>query len=141
MKIGTMLGDIATALVHRPVTEKYPYVRRPAPERLRGALWFSPDTCTGCAICVKDCPANALELITLDKKAKKFVLRYHVDRCTFCAQCVKSCNQKCLGMSNELWELAALNKDVFVVNEGREEDVRTYLAQLAGGSTGAPAGG
>ncbi len=137
MKIGAMLGDIASGLFRRPVTEKYPFVRYPAPKQLRGALWFKPDACTGCGICVKDCPANALELITLDKKAKRFVVRYHVDRCTFCAQCVKSCNNKCLGMSSEQWELAALNKNLFTVNYGKEEDVRAYLAASAGGGAAA----
>ncbi len=133
MRIGAMLGDIARSLVRRPVTEKYPYERRAAPERLRGALWFKPETCTGCGICVKDCPANAVELITLDKKAKRFVLRYHVDRCTFCAQCVKSCNNKCLGMSNEQWELAQLNKGAFLLDYGNEADVKAFLAGLAHG--------
>ncbi len=139
MRIGSMLGDIANALVHRPVTEKYPFARRAAPDRLRGALWFRPDTCTGCMMCVKDCPANALELIILDKKAKKYVMPYHIDRCTFCAQCVKSCNQKCLGMSSEQWELAALDKDVFVINLGKDEDVRTFLARRIESGPVAPA--
>ncbi len=138
MKIGTMLGDIARSLVHRPVTERYPYVKQPAPGRLRGALWFKPETCTGCGICVKDCPANAIELTTLDKKAKRFVLHYHIDRCTFCAQCVKSCNNKSLGMYSDQWELAGVDKEAFAVHFGKEEDVRSYLAGLAGASAGKP---
>ena len=139
MKIGSMFGDILSALVHRPATEKYPYERHAAPERLRGALWFKPETCTGCGICIKDCPANAVELITLDKKAKRFVLRYHVDRCTFCAQCVKSCNNKCLGMSNEQWELAQLNKKAFILNYGQAADIQACQEQPEQKSTPPPA--
>ncbi len=136
MRIGAMLGDVMHSLVRRPITEKYPFDRRPAPERLRGALQFQPDKCSGCGICGKDCPANAIELITIDKKAKKFVIRYHIDRCTFCAQCVKSCNYKCLGMSNEQWELAALSREPFTVYYGNEDEVKSFLAQLTGQATG-----
>ncbi len=136
MKIGAMLGDIARALVRKPVTEKYPFEKRPAPEQLRGALWFNPEKCTGCGLCAKDCPALAIDFITLDKKAKKFVLTYHVDRCTFCAQCFKSCNSKCLGMSSEKWELAALTRETLTVHYGNEADVKSFLAQLAGGNAG-----
>ncbi len=144
MRLGAMLGDVAHSFFQRPVTEKYPWVRPPLVEQLRGALWFNPEKCTGCGLCVKDCPAFAIELITLDKKAKKFVLKYYVGRCTFCAQCVKSCNSKCLGMSNDKWELAALDKNTLTVFYGNETDVQAYLAQLAGGgadtNTPAPAG-
>ncbi len=139
MKLGIMLGDVARSLVHRPVTERYPLVRPAVVEQLRGALWFNPEKCTGCGLCVKDCPAFALDLITLDKKAKKFVLKYHVGRCTFCAQCVKSCNSKCLGMSNDKWELAALDKNTLTVHYGNPIDVESYLAQCAGGDAGTTA--
>ncbi len=140
MKIGAMLGDAVRSLFRKPVTEKYPFERlHEGPERLRGALALIPGKCSGCGICAKDCPAEALEIITLDKKAKKFVIRYNIDRCTFCAQCVKSCNYKCLVMSHDKWELASLNKQALTVYYGNEEDVTTVLAQLAGRAAGAPA--
>jgi formate hydrogenlyase subunit 6/NADH:ubiquinone oxidoreductase subunit I len=128
MKIGTMLKDISVAFVHRPVTERYPLTRRATPDRLRGHLLWNPDNCTGCGLCAIDCPSAALELIVLDKKAKRFVLHYQVDRCTFCAQCVQSCRQGCLALSAAEWELAALYKDVFKVYYGEAEDVREALA-------------
>ena len=78
-------------------------------------------------LCVKDCPSDAIELITIDKVAKKFVMRYHADRCTYCAQCVLSCRFKCLEMSSEDWELASANKQPFEVYYGREEDVAFLL--------------
>lgn len=115
MKLGSMLKDISTALVQRPVTEKYPFVRRPVPDRLRGRLVWNPTACTGCGLCATDCPAKAIELLVLDKKAKRFVMTYHVDRCTFCAQCVQSCRQGCLQMATEDWELAAYQRDDFLL--------------------------
>lgn len=113
MKIGVMLSDVSSSLFRRPITEKYPLERREPPQRLRGLLVVDLEKCVGCGLCTKDCPAKAIELTILDKKAKRFILSYHAERCTFCAQCVISCRQGCLRLSNE-WELAALSKTHFL---------------------------
>jgi formate hydrogenlyase subunit 6/NADH:ubiquinone oxidoreductase subunit I len=131
MKIGAMLSDVLGSLFKKPATENYPFERKPAPERLRGQLFWDPSKCTGCQLCIKDCPANAIELVVLDKVNKRFVMRYHMDRCTYCAQCVQGCRFNCLSMSNEEWELASLNKEPFVVYYGRDEDVKFLLAKAA----------
>lgn len=123
MRLGAMLGDISRSLFRKPVTELYPFVRKDAPERLRGKLVFDAGKCTGCKICVRDCPANAIEMHVIDKAAKRFVLVFHSDRCTFCAQCVFSCNFDSLSLSHEQWELAALSKGPFAVPCGRPEDI------------------
>ncbi len=126
MKLATMLEDVLGSLVHKPVTETAP---SPAPERLRGKLHWTPDGCTGCALCVKDCPANALELIRLDEKGKQFVMRYSVDRCTFCGQCVENCRFDCLTMAGQDWSLAAPTRDGFTIYYGDAEDVQRVLAE------------
>lgn len=123
MRIGAMLSDISRSLFKKPVTELYPFVKKGAPERLRGKLIFDAAKCTGCKICVRDCPADAIELHVIDKATKRFVLMFHSDRCTFCAQCVFSCNFDAVSLSHEDWELAALSKDLFHVPCGRPEDV------------------
>lgn len=134
MKIVTMLWDVVRSLGKRPFTQPYPQEKQPAPERLRGKLHYDPEKCTGCCLCSLECPANALELITLDKKEKRFVMRYHLDRCTYCAQCVQNCRFGCLAMSPDEWELAATTKEPFTVYYGKDADVDTLL-----GSNAAPA--
>ena len=128
-RVAAMLGDIIGSLFKRPMTEKYPFERYPAPDRLRGKLTWNPEKCTGCGLCTKDCPSNAIELIVIDKKAKRFVMEYHADRCTYCAQCVQSCRFSCLGMSSEQWELASVNKEPFTVYYGSDADVDAFLAK------------
>ncbi len=132
MKTRTMLLDMLKSLFRKPITELYPAQRPPTPERLRGKLQWNPDKCTGCCLCVKDCPCNAIELITLDKANKQFVMRYDAGRCTYCAQCMQNCRFNCLEMSSEDWELAATEKMPFSIYYGREEDVRTLMDHFTG---------
>ncbi len=124
-----MLKDTLTSLVKRPATEKYPFERQSVPARLRGMVTWDRQKCTGCGICVKDCPARALDLTVIDRKQKRFLMRYAIDRCIFCAQCVQSCPQDALSMSSEEWELAALDKAPFTVCWGDDDDVEGAVAE------------
>lgn len=127
MKIGSMLGEVLRSVFRKPATAKYPYTRQPVPDRLRGIIRYNPETCTGCTLCMKDCPANAIEIIAVDKPNKRFIMRFHIDRCTYCAQCVVNCRFKCLEMSNQQWERAALKREPFTVLYGRQEDLDQFL--------------
>lgn len=131
MSFGSMIEDLIKSLFKKPVTRKYPFERHPAPERFRGKLHWDPEKCTGCQLCVKDCPANAIELIVIDKVNKKFVMRYHQDRCIYCSQCVVSCRFKCLELSDEEWEQAVTEKQPLEVFYGKDEDIRFLLERAA----------
>jgi len=126
MKFGTMLKDIIDSFFKKSATQLYPFEKLTPPERYRGALYYDPKACTGCSLCVKDCPSKAIELVILDRAAKRFVLKYHADRCVYCGQCVVNCKFKCMGMSNGDWEHAALKKE-FTVHYGRDEDIAQFL--------------
>lgn len=63
-------------------------------ERFRGKLAYDRTTCIGCRLCIKVCPANAIEFLPEEKK-----VQIHNDRCCFCAQCTEICPVKCLKMS------------------------------------------
>lgn len=138
MTIGSMFGDIIKSFFKKPITEKYPFVKKDAPENLRGKLIWDPEKCTGCQLCIKDCPSNGIELLVVDKVNKKFVMRYNIDRCTFCAQCVQSCRFGCIEMSDEMWELASIKKEPFEVFYGKDEDIQFLLENAAKGETEAP---
>lgn len=126
-KIGAMFGNIVRSLFKQPATVPYPAEVTPTPERLRGKLIWDYRHCIGCNLCVKDCPSNAIELVVLDRKEKRFVMEYDENRCIYCAQCVKSCRSEALRMSNTVWELASLKKDAFKVYYGRYDDIRKHL--------------
>jgi formate hydrogenlyase subunit 6/NADH:ubiquinone oxidoreductase subunit I len=126
--MATMLSDVIRSAWRKPATRKYPYFVRPAPPRLRGKLIWNPEKCTGCALCSKDCPSDAITLVVNDKQTKTFVMRYNVDRCTFCAQCVVNCRFKCIELMHDQWELAALSREAFTIYYGHPEKVEEYLA-------------
>lgn len=126
-KLGTMLSDILSSLVHKPATTQYPQGTTEVPIRTRGKVVYTADTCTGCRLCVRDCPANAIDIIILDRKEKRFVMHYHVDRCIFCTQCVESCRFDCITLNDTPWELAATAKTPFDIYYGHEEDVKKVL--------------
>lgn len=138
MKLGTMLSDVFHSLFRLTATRQYPFERKQAPERLRGKLHWDAEKCTGCSLCSKDCPANAIEIIMVDKVAKRFVVRYHLDRCTFCAQCVLSCPQDALSLSCDEWELADTNKQPFTIYYGADANVEHFLVNLAESDGGIP---
>lgn len=126
--IGLMVSDVVRSFFSKPITRRYPFERKEAPENFRGKLMWDLTNCTGCQLCIKDCPANAIELIVIDRATKRFVMRFHTDRCTFCSQCVINCRMKCLDLSDKEWELAALTREPFTVYYGHDVDINAALA-------------
>ena len=129
MNIATMLKDILGALFAKAATRPYPNPAPDQPEYLRGKLQYDPTNCTGCQLCVKDCPAAAIELIEMDKQNKRFVMRYDLGRCTFCAQCVQDCRFDCLHMASDEWSFATENKAELITYMGDEADIQTALTK------------
>lgn len=131
MKITLMFRDLFKSLLSKPATEPFPNSEQSAPERLRGKLHWNPDGCTGCQLCVKDCPSNALNLFVIDKDKKEFVMRYDVGQCTFCAQCVEHCRFNCLEMAQDEWALSDSSPESFIEFYGKEADVNQVLEELS----------
>ena len=131
MMIGTMFSDVFVSFFRKPATQLYPQERTHPAESYRGKLSFSPVACTGCGLCVKDCPAKAIELAMLDRAAKRFVMKYHMERCLYCGQCEISCKFKCINLAHDDWEHAALGKKEFTLYYGKAEDIESSLAKFA----------
>ncbi|PIE53935.1 MAG: 4Fe-4S ferredoxin [Dethiosulfovibrio peptidovorans] len=65
--------------------------------RFRGKISYQKDICIGCGMCMKVCPANAIE--RSPNEPKKIIV--HNDRCCFCAQCNDICPVDALSMSRD----------------------------------------
>jgi len=68
----------------------------PVPPRFRGKIAYDREKCIGCQLCVRICPAKAIEFIPDEKKVRIFV-----SRCCFCSQCNEVCPVSCLSMTDE----------------------------------------
>lgn len=85
-----LLPQVLRAMLHGPRTVGFPFEPAEIPEGYRGTIRINAERCRGCSLCVRDCPAFALEL---EREGRdQFRLIYHPDRCAYCGQCELSCN-------------------------------------------------
>jgi NAD(P)H-quinone oxidoreductase subunit I len=113
-----MIPELLRQLFRTPATNKFPakylppsvtkYLEKvgkgeatlnppiPIPPKFRGKISYDRDGCIGCGLCVRICPANAIELI---KETKR--IRIWVDQCIFCSQCTDICPKGGLRMTEE----------------------------------------
>jgi len=94
-----LLPQLGRAIVTRPETVKFPFAPAVIPIGYRGRVQIHPEKCRGCGLCVRDCPAFALELEREDRDT--FRLIYHPERCAYCGQCEVSCTFGAIYQSNE----------------------------------------
>ncbi len=92
------------------VSEIYPDVKRPLPQRFRGRFAFLYDKedgnmlCIGCYACVKVCPPQTIVMETHkgeDKKIKVDSYDINIGECISCANCVEVCPVGALEMTHE----------------------------------------
>ena len=113
-----MVTQLLTQMFKKPFTNKFPAKYTPAsttkfledvkngkasiiapvevPSGFRGKIQYDKEKCTGCRLCTKVCPAEA---VVFQERTKK--IKYHLFRCTFCGECVKVCPVKALEFTNE----------------------------------------
>lgn len=107
-----LLPELLRTLGKR-VTVRYPYGPLELPEGYRGLVIADPDLCRGCGLCVRDCPANALELER--GKGGAFRLILHPERCAYCGQCETSCRFGAIRLTNAFKPGAATKADLTTV--------------------------
>ncbi len=97
------------------VTQQYPENRKTLKmyDRFKGEVVMphnenNEHKCTGCGICMINCPNGSIEIISKsivneEGKKKRIIDKhiYHLGMCTFCALCVKTCPSDALAFSQE----------------------------------------
>ena len=94
---GKIIPEALKQLFKKVATHSYPKEPVPTPKDFRGKLIYYPKKCIGCKLCVRDCPAQALELERIAEKQFKMTI-YH-DRCVNCGQCAEVCPTDAFEMS------------------------------------------
>ncbi len=111
IKLSPMLKEVISQIFKRPATRKYPEVKPEVPEGFRGRQIFDVDLCIGCGLCVRDCPAKAIEMMDFEGKKKPL---FHLDLCIFCYQCAESCPRNAIKTSG-FFELASTDRNDLVI--------------------------
>jgi NAD(P)H-quinone oxidoreductase subunit I len=91
MKIAVFLPELFRHLFRKPATVDYPFQKLEVPKDFRGTPFLHPEICIVCKACERDCPAEAIEITSVNEAEKMFKLVIYNDRCIHCAQCVDSC--------------------------------------------------
>ncbi len=109
MKIAAFLPELIRHIFKKPATVKYPFEKLEVPKGFRGTPVLIPEKCIVCYACQRDCPAEAIEITTVNEAEKKFKMVIHNDRCVHCEQCAESCPVDAIKLNTE-FELAALSR-------------------------------
>jgi electron transfer flavoprotein alpha subunit len=84
------------------------------------------EECTGCGLCIKACPSDALRL---EDEIAVFI----EENCTYCAVCVPSCKQKALKMERKaVTEDVSAFRDVWVLAEQYKGELKSVSLELLG---------
>ena len=94
-----LLPELWRTLFTQPITVRYPFGPLELPPYFRGRVTIEPALCTGCGLCVRDCPAFALELER--ESRNKFKIIHYPDRCAYCGQCETSCQFGAVTLINQ----------------------------------------
>jgi formate hydrogenlyase subunit 6/NADH:ubiquinone oxidoreductase subunit I len=105
MRPGKILREVLNAVWRKPATLNYPLHKAPMCEGFRGKIRHAAKNCIGCRMCMRDCPAFAIEIKPAGEK--KFIAEIDYSKCICCCQCVDGCPRKALEVGPE-FELAQL---------------------------------
>src|SRR5256886_9651752 len=120
------MGVTFKNLLRRPITVRYPTVKRVYPDRFRGllALTYDPQTgeenCIGCRLCEYICPPTVIkvEMLKAEKRnfAKSFTLELYA--CEFCELCVQVCPTDAIIMMKS-FDLATADRRELLLDKDR----------------------
>ncbi len=109
---GRMVLSVLGSLFKKPATIKYPFASFKMPDHFRGQPKFDSSKCTGCRLCIRDCPSQAITITKVGDR--KFEASIDLGKCVYCAQCAETCPRKVIEISTD-FELAQTDRGTLKV--------------------------
>ena len=128
-----LLPHLWRALLTRPITIRYPLAPLELSPHFRGRVVIDANQCRGCGLCVRDCPAFALELERESRDT--FRLMHYPDRCANCGQCEASCTFAAIKQINEFVHATPEREALVEMMVERNADAPENLSSTGGGSS------
>jgi len=125
-----LLPQLWRVLRQGPRTVKFPFAPAELPASYRGRVLIRAENCRGCNMCVRDCPAMALELERNGRNVYKLI--YHPERCAYCGQCELSCNFDAIYLTNDYVPGEPQREDLTVVLVDRKDTEQSQEDQTTG---------
>ncbi|MGI4806304.1 MAG: NuoI/complex I 23 kDa subunit family protein [Janthinobacterium lividum] len=139
-----ILSGLSITMRHffkKPVTIKYPEVKREFSENYRGLHSLKRDEngkerCTACGLCALSCPAEAITMIAAERqpgeeklyREEKYAAVYEINmlRCIFCGLCEEACPKEAIYLDGDIVPTNFLRKDFIY---GKDKLVEAPLNQ------------
>jgi formate hydrogenlyase subunit 6/NADH:ubiquinone oxidoreductase subunit I len=142
-RISPIFKRAVSHIFTKPATTKYPFVKPQLPEDARCKTVYEIKSCnvidigtgskdgptldvrsivgSNCRVCVRDCPAAAIEIVEVEGK-KRPQIRF--DKCIFCHQCVESCPRGAI-TSSIFYELATTDKCALIQKPNHAKETKS----------------
>ncbi len=87
----TFTGTMLKNLFRKPATTGYPFEPVTYPERMRGHVELTTESCIACGLCMRSCPPGAI-------KVERAIGKWTINRfdCIQCGNCANVCPKKCV---------------------------------------------
>ena len=107
--------EAISQLFSKPSTEKYPFVKKEAPDGFRGRIAFHPDTCINCGMCIKVCSPGAItKTVVKTGEGDEITMTFDLSSCTFCQMCADFCSKKSIEMTKDYSMIGQVPEDLLV---------------------------
>jgi NADH-quinone oxidoreductase subunit I len=124
--VGRAMGVTLRNLVRRPITVRYPTVKRVYPDRFRGILALTYDretgeeNCIGCRLCEYICPPQVIKVEMLKGEKRNFAKTFTLElySCEFCELCVQVCPTDAIIMMKS-FDLATADRREMLLDKDR----------------------
>ena len=110
-------GNALKDFFSKPSTERYPKVKKEAPEGYRGKISYDPEKCIACGMCIRVCSPGAITMTKGEKsdEGQLIEMSFNMGSCTFCQMCADFCPKKAIKLTNE-YSMVATDKNELVVS-------------------------